>query len=432
MARSGAASTAEWFQRATLTGDRQAIALISIPTDLGPAAGPLPETGQDIYVRQLADALVGLGWQVDVFTLRQHPAQQTLREPTPHQRWICLGDLPQGEDGRADRVFEVLPAFLAEFEKFQTKQGSQYPLIHTNGWLAAWVGLQLKQRRSLQVVHTPHTQGTESGEGAAIAQRLHIEREILRVADQVVATSPREADQLQRLEPSARIEVVPCGTDTVNFRPLVRSEARQLLGLAETAPVLVYVGRIERSKRIDTLVRAFHAWLTAHPDPSARLMLVGSRDVDREAVIETARIEALVAELGLTARVRWTGYVEPTWLPLYYSAADVCVIPSEDERFGLPALEAIACGTPVVASDVGGLRFTVVPQHTGLLVPPGDVDGFARAIAEVLRHDLWTERLRRQGGSALDAQFTWPGVAAQLSDRYRRCLVNALLGEQVA
>ncbi len=432
MARSGAASTAEWFQRAALLGNRQAIALISIPTDLSPAAGPLPETGQDIYVRQLADALVGLGWQVDVFTLRQHPAQQTLREPAPYQRWICLGDLPHNDERRAERVFEVLPAFLVAFEQFQTKQGSQYPLVHTNGWLAAWVGLQLKQRRSLQVVHTPHTLADGQEDLAVCIQRRQIEREILTLADRVVATSPREAEQMRALVPDARIEVIPCGTDTLNFRPLVRSEARQMLGLAEAAPVLVYVGRFERSKGLETLVRAFHAWLMAHPDPMARLLLVGSRDVDREAVRESARIEALVAELGLTAQVRWSGYVEPTWLPLHYSAADACLIPSEDERFGLPALEAMACGTPVIASDVGGLRFTVVPERTGLLVRPGDVAGFATAIAQVLRHDLWTERLRRQGGSALDAQFTWPGVAAQLSDRYRRCLVNALLGEQVA
>jgi glycosyltransferase involved in cell wall biosynthesis len=145
---------------------------------------------------------------------------------------------------------------------------------------------------------------------------------------------------------------------------------------------------------------------------------------------ERKRIEQIVQDVGLTQQTVFPGHLGHDVLPLYYAAADVCVIPSHYEPFGLVAIEAMACGTPVVASDVGGLKFTVVPEETGLLVPPQDTAAFAAAIDRILADELWATKLRRQASARVRQNFSWTRVAIQLSDLYRRLLARSIMDEQ--
>jgi D-inositol-3-phosphate glycosyltransferase len=422
---------------------RQAIALISEHGDPAAEIGKDAAGGQNVYVRQVGEALAKLGWQVDMFTRKSSPDDATIVTHSPHCRTIRLTAGPEAYIPR-DELFQYMPAFVDALQKFQQKEGTNYPLAHTNYWMSGWVGLELQRRQNIQLIHTYHSLGAVKYQAVsdipAIAQtRLAVEKQILEQAHSVVATSPQEHDDLKTLVSHlGKIDVIPCGTDVTTFRPISKADARMQLGIAPKEKVILYVGRFDKRKGIETLVRAtseLRARLeqSAEIDPQhLKLMVVGGSDPQEADGIERRRIEEIVTELDLTANTEFVGMVGHDRLALYYTAADVCVIPSHYEPFGLVAIEAMACGTPVVASAVGGLKFTVLSEETGLLVPPHDVSKFAHAIGRILTDDLWAHKIRKQASTRVQQNFSWTGVAIQLSDLYRRLLAQSLLGSGMA
>jgi D-inositol-3-phosphate glycosyltransferase len=422
--------------------NRQAIALISDHGDPAADIGKEEAGGQNVYVRKVGEALAQLGWQVDMFTRKVNPDDAAIVQHSPYCRTIRLKAGPETFIPR-DQLFEYMPEFVESLLKFQTKEGTNYPLIHTNYWMSAWVGMEIKKRSNVQLVHTYHSLGAVKYE--AVAQRpaiadtrLAVEQTILEQAHCVVATSPQEQDVLrQQVSALGCIEIIPCGTDTQNFHVIPKAEARAKLGFGAKEKVVLYVGRFDSRKGIETLVRAGAQLKTELESDSPgsskgmKLVIVGGSDPEQADGRERQRIEQLVHELGIAEHTLFAGRIGHDLLPLYYTAADVCVIPSHYEPFGLVAIEAMACGTPVVASDVGGLKFTVVPEETGLLVPPRDANGFAKAIARILTDELWSRKLRRQASVRVQQNFSWPGVAVQLSDLYRRLLAQSITHEQL-
>jgi glycosyltransferase involved in cell wall biosynthesis len=407
---------------------RQAIALISDHGDPAAEIGREEAGGQNVYVRQVGEALAELGWQVDMFTRKVRPEDPAIVQHSPHCRTIRLVAGPEAFVPR-DRLMGHMPEFVEAFQRFQTKEGTNYPLIHTNYWLSAWVGMQLKQRSNIQLVHTYHSLGAIKYQTVAppesAAQRLAVEKQILEIANCTVATSPQEEEALRRfVSQTGYVQMIPCGTDIDNFRAVPRSEARARLGFQSTEKVVLYVGRFDPRKGIETLVRAFNQ-LTDQLE-SVKLVIVGGSEAGQADGIERQRIGAIVDELGLGDRIIFAGRIGHDTLPFYYTAADVCVIPSHYEPFGLVAVEAMACGTPVVASDVGGLRFSVVPEETGLLVPPQSVDGFANAIGRILSDEIWAKKLRKRATERVQQHFSWASVAVQLSNLYRLLLAQSL------
>jgi D-inositol-3-phosphate glycosyltransferase len=416
--------------------NRQAIALISEHGDPAAEIGKDAAGGQNVYVRQVGEALAKLGWQVDMFTRKANPNDATIVNHAPHCRTIRLIAGPESYVPR-DELFQHMPEFVLSFQKFQQKEGTSYPLIHTNYWMSGWVGLQLQELQNAQILHTYHSLGAVKYRSVtdipAIAQtRLDVERDILERSQCVISTSPQEVEDLRNLVSAAgRIEIVPCGTDVANFHPISRPEARKQIGLTSQDKVVLYVGRFDPRKGIETLVRAcaeLRTELDAEDiDPQhLKLLIVGGSDPNQADGEERQRIEAIVNELGLSSQTQFVGMVGHDRLPIYYTAADVCVIPSHYEPFGLVAVEAMACGTPVVASAVGGLKFTVVQEETGLLVPPQDVTGFAKAIERILTDDIWARKVRKQASARVQQNFSWSGVAIQLSDLYRRMLAQSI------
>ncbi len=414
--------------------NRQPIALISDHADPAAEIGREEAGGQNVYVRQVGEHLANLGWQVDMFTRKVNPELPTIVQHSPHCRTIRLTAGPEAFVPR-DKLFGHMPEFMESFQQFESKQGTNYPLIHTNYWLSAWVGLELQKKRGIQLVHTYHSLGAVKYpsvlERPAIADtRLEVEREILEQAACVVATSPQEQENLRALVSNqGQIEIIPCGTDTENFRPMPKAEARQQLGFDLNEQIVLYVGRFDRRKGIETAIRATAA-LKEQGVANLKLVIVGGSSPDMPDGAERTRVEQIVAEVGLQSEVLFAGRVGHDLLPLYYTAADVCVIPSHYEPFGLVAIESMACGTPVVASDVGGLRFTVIPNQTGLLVPPQDTASFAEAIYSILSDQLWARKLKRQASATVNQRFSWPGVAIQLSELYRHVLAQSIMHEQ--
>lgn len=405
------------------------VALISVCGDPAAEIGQEEAGGENVYVRQVGQTLAQQGWQVDMFTRRNGPDQAAIIQHLPNCRTVRLQAGPAAFVGR-DHLFEHLPEFVEQFQLFQQREGVQYSLIHTHYWLAAWVGMQLRQFQPLVQLHTYHSLGaikynTVSDVPAIATQRLEVEKACLETINCVVATSPQEQEHMRTLvSKKGKIEVIPCGTDLEKFGNISRLEARQQLGIAPDAKVILYVGRFDPRKGIETLVRAV-AKSSLRDQPDLRLVIGGGSRPGQSDGRERDRIGNIVSELELDSITTFPGRLGNSNLPLYYAAADVCVVPSHYEPFGLVPLEAMASRTPVVASNVGGLKFTVVPEITGLLVPPKDEPGFTTAIDRILSDLTWRDQLGETARQRVEIAFSWQSVAANLGQLYTSLLAQS-------
>ncbi|HAJ64286.1 MAG TPA: glycoside hydrolase [Cyanobacteria bacterium UBA8543] len=410
--------------------NRQPIALISDHGDPAAEIGFEEAGGQNVYVRYVGETLAKLGWQVDMFTRKVKSDDPTIVQHSPHCRTIRLVAGPERFIPR-DEIFEYMPQFVDAFEAFCRHERICYPLIHTNYWLSAWIGLQLKARHQIQLVHTYHSLGavkykTLTDQPAIAPIRLNIEKQILEQADCIIATSPQEQEYLRTLvSKKGNVKIIPYGTDVETFHTIPKAEARAKLGLDGDEQIVLYVGRFDPRKGIETLIRA-SAQTKAFAEGRLKLVIVGGSCPDRIDGQERNRIEHIVQETGLTEKTLFAGQVKHNMLLFYYAAADVCVIPSHYEPFGLVAIEAMVCGTPVIASDVGGLKFTVLSEQTGLRVSPQDTAAFATAIDRLLTNKAWARQLGTCGSLQVNQQFSWTKIASQLSRLYQFLLLQKM------
>jgi glycosyltransferase involved in cell wall biosynthesis len=408
---------------------KRRLALISVSGDPAAEIGKEEAGGQNVYVRQVGLALAKVGWQVDMFARRISPDQADIVQHTPNCRTIRLTAGPVKFIGR-DEVFGYLPEFVKQLLAFQQQEGIEYPLVHTNYWLSSWVGMELKKHQPVKQVHTYHSLGavkyrTTRDLPAIASTRLAVEKACLETADRIVATSPQEEEHMRSLvSQKGLIEIIPCGTDIEKLGSVERDAARQKLGIPPEAKVVLYVGRFDRRKGIETLVRAI-AKSPWRSNGSLRLIIGGGYRPGQSDGIECDRIKTIVKELGLEGIVTFPGRLSDEDLPFYYAAANVCVVPSHYEPFGLVAIEAMACRTPVVASKVGGLQFTVVPEVTGLLVPPQDEVAFAQAIDRILSNPVWADELGQMARQRVEIAMSWESVASRLSVLYTKLLSTA-------
>lgn len=408
------------------TTSQRHIALISVHGDPAIEIGKEEAGGQNVYVRQVGEALAQQGWQVDMFTRKASAEQPDIVEHGPRCRTIRLIAGPEAFVPR-DEIFGYAGTFVEELLKFQQQSGIQYPLIHTNYWISSWVGMELKKHQSLKQVHTYHSLGAVKYKSITTipliaSTRLGVEKAVLETAECIVATSPQEQEHMRSLvSTKGNIDIIPCGTDIRRFGSVDKQQARAQLGIDPEALMVFYVGRFDPRKGIETLVRAVgQSKLRGHKN--LKLVIGGGSRPGQSDGIERDRIEGIVAELGMSDFTIFPGRLSDDILPAYYAAADVCVVPSHYEPFGLVAIEAMASNTPVVASDVGGLQFTVVPEETGLLAPPKDEAAFAVAIDRILSNPDWQNQLGKQARARVEEKFSWDGVAHQLSDLYGNLL----------
>ena len=414
----------------------QRIALISVHGDPAIEIGKEEAGGQNVYVRHVGEALAELGWQVDMFTRKVNVEQEDIVIHSSNCRTIRLkaGNV---DFVPRDNIFGHLPEFVDNFLEFQEQNGITYSLIHTNYWLSSWVGMQLRQKQGSQLVHTYHSLGavkynTVKTVPLIASTRLGVEKQILETAQTIVATSPQEQQHMRALvSVKGNIDIIPCGTDIERFGRVNRKTARVQLGISPEAKVVMYVGRFDPRKGIETLVRAVReSELFGSQD--LKLIICGGSRPGHSDGDERDRIESIVTELGMSQMTEFPGRVSQEDLPYYYAAADVCVVPSHYEPFGLVAIEAMASFTPVVASDVGGLQFTVVNEETGLLAPPQDFPAFANAIDRILLDARWAEELGQAARKRVENKFSWDGVAMQLSELYNNLLQQSVEQPMVA
>lgn len=393
------------------------VALVSVHGDPLLPLGAEEAGGQNVYVREVAMALAARGHHVDVFTRgRECEAPEVL--PLGEARVVRLPAGPRGFISR-NQLFRHLPEFAERLRNFSA--GRRYDVLHTNYWLSGWVGRRVSEGWGTPQAHTHHSLGAvkyaASGKVPAIGQqRLDVENQLI-ASTAVVATSPQDIACMERYyQRRPQATIVPCGVNAQRFVPQDQAACRATLDLPQGVPLLAYVGRFDPQKGIDTLVRAAKLASAKHP---VHLVLAGGFEPGAGDANEYERIRALVEALGLTERTTFLGRQEQARLPLVYGAADLCVVPSHYESFGLVSIEAMGCGTPVIASDVGGLRYSVIHRETGLLVPPRDDDAFASAITLLLDDAGLRARMGAAGARLVQRVFTWDAVAERLEGLYQ-------------
>jgi len=393
--------------------------LISMHGDPLARLGGVQSGGQNVYVRQVALGLQRLGWEVDVFSHWQDPATKRQEQLGPRGRVIRL-TAGRREFIPKDELYHYVPAFAAELIDYIERDKGRYDIIHSNYWLSGMAGLSLKEYLGIPQVHTFHSLGSVKAretkrDGLHLFRRLEAEKKIVQTVDYLVATAPEERASLMRDYGAHgdQIALIPCGVDPALFHPANREASKAALGLTGKR-VALYVGRHEENKGLRTLLAALE--LLGKGDPSfardVRVLIVGGDVRDRE------RLDEELLARGLAGWVAAVGAKPQEKLPLYYRAADVCVMPSYYETFGLVAVEAMACGTPVIASRVGGLKSTVLDGVTGYLVPPRDPGALAARLAEVLADPSLALHLGQSAARRVQHLFTWPRVVERLSWLY--------------
>jgi D-inositol-3-phosphate glycosyltransferase len=366
----------------------------------------------NVYVRELGRALAARGVAVDIFTRRQSTDVPDVVEYSPGARVIHIDAGPHRHVDKYD-VLDYLPDFACGVQRFRALMGVSYDLIHSHYWLSGRLGLLFADHWGVPLVSTFHTLAqlknrvAESAAEREQTVRYEIERRTMAGSDRVVALTAIDRQQILRhYETHSPIDVIPGGVDLNRFSPMPRGQARAALGLAPNQKILLFVGRIQRLKGLEVLVRAF----ARLGDLDARLLVVGGQPGTSPESREIARLQHLVAKLGIEDRAGFVGAVAHEQLPLYYAAADVTVMPSSYESFGLVAVESLACGTPVVATRVGGLTSIVHDGETGLLVPWRDAQMFAESLRRVLEDTDLRRRLAANARASV-LGYGWDRIA---------------------
>lgn len=400
------------------------IAMLSYHTCPLATLGGKDTGGMNVYVRDLTKQLGRMGVHVDVFTRSQD-------EHVPH----VLHDL-----GFGNRVVHVpagpetplpkqelpkyIPSFVEGIKQFASEKGIQYDLIHSHYWMSGLAAETLSEAwGGAPIVHMFHTLGemknrvARSPEEREGPDRLKGERRVIARADRIIVPTLAEQAQLEWLYKVdvSKTRVIPPGVDLSQFYPIPVDEARLFIGRAPDDRIILFVGRIEPLKGLDTLLRAVACLrLRDLKEPMQLVVIGGDPDAAPEDMdAEMARLQKMCTDLTVGKMVAFLGKRSQDTLPYYYSAADVLVMPSHYESFGMVALEAMACGTPVVASQVGGLAFLVQDGVTGYTVPESD----DQALCERLTAILGDPGLRRKLGlnAASEARaYSWDKIAGQI------------------
>jgi D-inositol-3-phosphate glycosyltransferase len=382
----------------------------------------------NVYVRELTRQLGKMGIHVDVFTRSQDDhVPHVLHELGYGNRVVHVPAGPEHPIPK-EELADYIPQFVEGVKYFACEKNIQYDIIHSHYWMSGIAASALSEAwGGTPIVHMFHTLGEMKNRIARSeaeregGYRINGERQVLRRADRVIVATIAELTQLRFLYKanSNKLVVIPPGVDVCHFYPIPADEAKMYVGLKPSDRMVLYVGRIEPLKGVDTLIQAMSClqWKEERP---VHLAIIGGDPAasPREMSAEMARLQKLCDDLSVGQTVVFLGKRDQDKLPYYYSAAELVVMPSHYESFGMVALEAMACGTPVVASEVGGLAYLVRDGETGFTIPDQEPDMLCEKISWLL-NDLDLHATMSQRAVEYAQDYAWENISAQIVDVYR-------------
>lgn len=403
------------------------IAMLSYHTCPLATLGGKDTGGMNVYVRELTRQLGHMGVHVDVFTRSQDEhVPHVLHDLGYGNRVVHVPAGPEVPMARRE-LAEHIPQFVEGIKQFVTEKGIQYDLIHSHYWMSGIAAEALSDSWGLPIVHMFHTLGemknrvAQSDAEREGAYRIEGEKRVIARADRIVASTIAEQTQLQFLYKTnkRKVTIIPPGVDTSHFYPIPKDEAREYIGVAPNDKLVLFVGRIEPLKGLETLIKAMSYKRTANWGHATLAVIGGDPGASpQEMSEEMTRIQQLSDDLSMERMVTFLGKRAQDTLPYYYSAADVLVMPSHYESFGMVALEAMACGTPVIASQVGGLAFLIKDGETGYHVPDQDPEALCEKLMIVLNDPHQRERMGLHAAEYAK-DYSWAKIAAQIMDLYK-------------
>ena len=408
----------------------QDIALISEHASPLAAAGSTDSGGQNVYVAHLARQLAALGHRVDVYTRRDRQDQGVVVNWLPRIRVI---QVPVGPAHYLckESLMPYMKGFGNFMLQFMQRTRQRYDIMHANFFMSGMVAQHVRAATGIPFVITFHALGrvrrlAQGSQDGFPDRRFEVEEQLMREADCIIAECEQDRDDMQTLyhADTRRMETVPCGFDPDELWPVTVS-ARDYLGLDADEFIILQLGRIVPRKGIDNVIRAV-ACLRERHGIAARLLVVGGNSALPDPVLtpELGRLQALAEQQGVAHAVTFTGQRPRATLRYYYSAANVFVTTPWYEPFGITPVEAMACGTPVVGSAVGGIKTTVVDTETGYLVPPRDPVPLAERLAWLAQHPQVAQRFGWAGMRRAYRHYTWREVGCRVARVYEKVIAG--------
>ncbi|WP_158824709.1 glycosyltransferase family 4 protein [Mucilaginibacter lacusdianchii] len=389
--------------------------------------GGVDTGGQNVYVAQVAQFLAKKGYAVDVFTRWENEAMPQVVNWQPGVRVIHVKAGPVSIIPK-EEILDFMPEFTQSMLNFMHAENISYDLCHANFFMSGLVAANLKSILGLPFVITFHALGhvrrIHQGDSDKFpAERLQIEENVVQQADYIIAECPQDRDDLINYykAPSYKITIVPCGFSDQEFYPIEKATARRILKINTDKHIILQLGRMVPRKGVDNVIRS----LSKLKDKQSVLLLVVGGDCDEPDPVlcpEIGRLQQIAAELGVEASVQFTGRKTREQLKFYYAAADIFISTPWYEPFGITPLEAMACGTPVIGSNVGGIKYTVVDGETGSLVAPEQPQQLAEKIEELVGQPALLTQMGANAIKRVNNYFTWAHVADKIGQLYTKML----------
>jgi len=390
------------------------IAMLSMHTSPLDMPGSTRDAGGlNVYINQLTRELSQSQNVIDIFTRRTNKHIPKIVQITPQVRVIHIQAGPSAPIQK-NELYQYLTDFTQCIDEFRCIENTHYDVLHSHYWLSGAAGLQLAHRWAIPHItmfHTlAHLKQLANPDETEPFIRLDMERRLIQQADYIIASTNEERKQIIRHcgATPGQVRVIPCGIDLKRFKPQDQQQARIKLGLGQREPVLLFVGRLDPFKGPDLLLRS-----AAMMEEKAQIVIVGGKSSSDK---DMQQLKKLAAQLKINKRVHFIDAQPQYKLPMIYSAADVTVVPSYHESFGLAAVESLACSTPVVATRAGGLTTVIQNNITGFLVPrcPGF---FAERLDSLLQNPSMLKRMSMAARPSV-LQFSWKNVANMVQNMY--------------
>jgi glycosyltransferase involved in cell wall biosynthesis len=392
--------------------------------------GGIDNGGQNVYVAELSMQLARKGYQIDIYTRRDDATAPEVVEWQPGVRVIHITAGPSTFIPK-EQLLQYMQDFTFHMLYFMSRHELYYDLVHAHFFMSALVASNIKKAVGIPYVVTFHALGLvrklhQKQQDAFPPERMLIEKHVVEDANLLIAECPQDEEDLithYDADPE-RIAIVPCGFNPDEFFPMEKDAARDYLRLSRHDKIILQLGRMVPRKGVDNVIRA--AGIASNATAKLKLLVVGGESDTPDPVLtpEIGRLKEVARECNISDQVIFTGRKPRSLLRYYYAAADIFISTPWYEPFGITPLEAMACGTPVIGSNVGGIKYSVVDRRTGFLVPPHEPEILAGKINELLHDAVLHHSMCKNAIKHVKGNFTWSKVAASIHQVYNKVITD--------